>query len=61
MVVVAMHHTFDPDYTLPNCRDLKNGAVARVVDCVFFEKQGLLTCPQNEKAIDEIREEVIKC
>lgn len=59
VILVAMHHTFDEDYTLPNHRVLDNSAVTLFVDCLFFEKKGLLTCSRNKEAVKKVREEVI--
>lgn len=58
VVLVAMHHTFDPDYTLPGSRNL-DFPVRLCVDCLFFEKEGLLRCPRNKNAVRTICEEVI--
>lgn len=58
VVLVAMHHTFDEDYTLPNHRVLDNSAVTLFVDCLFFEKKGLLTCSRNKEAVKMVREEL---
>lgn len=58
VILVAMHHTFDTKYTIPNYRDLNNRAVILLVDCLFFETKGLLKCPLNRKAFKDIRKEV---
>lgn len=59
VVLVAMHHTFDPNYTLPSQREIDTRAVTLIVDCLFFEKDGLLRCSCNKNAIKRIRKEVI--
>ncbi|XP_053532879.1 uncharacterized protein LOC108261615 isoform X12 [Ictalurus punctatus] len=53
-LLVVLHHTFDPEYVVPDfC-----GAVKRddtiTVDCLFHEDQGLLQCSQNDKALSQI-------
>ncbi|XP_063042623.1 usherin-like isoform X2 [Engraulis encrasicolus] len=48
-VLVVMHHTFDPTYVVPDSRRYaKDGML--VVDCLFYEDQGLLRCETNDKA-----------
>lgn len=58
IIVVAMHHTFDKDYTVPNRRGLDNPEVILVVNCLFFESKGLLKCPLNKKAVKLVRMEL---
>ncbi|XP_073716659.1 uncharacterized protein [Misgurnus anguillicaudatus] len=54
VILVVLHHTFDPDKTIPD----SNAAVDRkktfVVDCLFNEDTGLLQCQRNEDALNEI-------
>ncbi|XP_054455252.1 uncharacterized protein LOC129091596 [Anoplopoma fimbria] len=50
LILVAMHHTFDKDYTLPRSES-DSHAVKLHVDCLFFEKKGLLTCKCNANAV----------
>lgn len=59
VILVAMHHTFDEDYTLPNHREQGNHKNVFLVDCLFFETKGLLTCRCNKKAVKMVREKVI--
>lgn len=47
VVVVALHHTYDPNYTVPNNRKMDDKLV---VNCLFYEKKGLLSCPCNKNA-----------
>nr|XP_046154422.1 uncharacterized protein LOC123995117 isoform X2 [Oncorhynchus gorbuscha] len=55
VILVVLHHTFDPDYTVPNSsRLVTRGDVILTVDCLFHENQGLLECPRNEEAILKI-------
>ncbi|CAN9509108.1 unnamed protein product [Ophioblennius macclurei] len=51
LIVVAMHHTFNENYPLPERDTLTNHAeVSLIVDLLFFENKGLLKCPRNKKA-----------
>lgn len=50
VILVAMHHTFDRNYMLPRNRQLDHPAVILLVDCLFFEKEGLLPCQCNKEA-----------
>uniref|UniRef100_A0A3B5KXZ7 Uncharacterized protein n=1 Tax=Xiphophorus couchianus TaxID=32473 RepID=A0A3B5KXZ7_9TELE len=59
VILVAMHHTYDPNYTLPDKRSCDNTAVKLLVEFLFFEKKGLLKCPRNSKAKKAIWKEVI--
>nr|XP_046154439.1 uncharacterized protein LOC123995121 [Oncorhynchus gorbuscha] len=55
VILVVLHHTFEPDYTGPDSsRLVTRGDVILTVDCLFHENQGLLECPRNEEAIEKI-------
>ncbi|XP_064781283.1 uncharacterized protein LOC135505942 isoform X2 [Oncorhynchus masou masou] len=55
VILVVLHHTFNPDYTVPdNSRLVTRGDVILTVDCLFHESQGLLECHRNEAAVKEI-------
>ncbi|XP_064882411.1 uncharacterized protein LOC115139381 isoform X3 [Oncorhynchus nerka] len=55
VILVVLHHTFNPDYTVPNSsRLVTRGDEILTVDCLFHENQGLLDCPRNEEAILKI-------
>ncbi|XP_071001709.1 uncharacterized protein [Oncorhynchus clarkii lewisi] len=55
VILVVLHHTFNPDYTVPDSsRLVTRGDVKLTVDCLFHENQGLLECPRNEEAILKI-------
>ncbi|XP_038819113.1 cell surface glycoprotein 1-like [Salvelinus namaycush] len=55
VILVVLHHTFDPDYTVPNSsRLVTRGDVILTVDCLFHESNGLPKCPRNEEAIRKI-------
>uniref|UniRef100_A0A8C4EK50 Uncharacterized protein n=1 Tax=Dicentrarchus labrax TaxID=13489 RepID=A0A8C4EK50_DICLA len=59
VIVVAMHHTFDKEYTLPNNRQMNNRAVILLVDCLFHETKGFLSCTRNKNSVKMVRKEVI--
>ncbi|XP_064847145.1 uncharacterized protein LOC135557623 isoform X2 [Oncorhynchus masou masou] len=55
VILVVLHHTFNPDYTVPDSSRLViRGDVILTVDCLFHENQGLLECPRYEEAIENI-------
>ena len=55
VILVVLHHTFNPDYTVPDSsRLVTREDVILTVDCLFHESQGLLECPRNEAAVKEI-------
>uniref|UniRef100_A0A4W5NIZ6 Uncharacterized protein n=1 Tax=Hucho hucho TaxID=62062 RepID=A0A4W5NIZ6_9TELE len=55
VILVVMHHTFNPDYTVPDSsRLVTRGDVILTVDCLFHETQGLLECHRNEAAVKKI-------
>lgn len=58
IILVAMHHTFDKDYTVPSHRGIDNPGVILIVDCLFFERTGLLKCPCNKKAYKAVRKQM---
>ncbi|XP_038835489.1 uncharacterized protein LOC120033287 [Salvelinus namaycush] len=57
VILVVLHHTFNPDYTVPDSsRLVTRSDVILTVDCLFHESQGgLLNCPHNEAAVKKIR------
>ncbi|XP_029589485.1 uncharacterized protein LOC115174765 isoform X8 [Salmo trutta] len=55
VILVVLHHTFNPDYTVPDSsRLVTRDDVILTVDCLFHESQGLLECHRNEAAVKEI-------
>uniref|UniRef100_A0A8C7HHB0 Uncharacterized LOC109900776 n=1 Tax=Oncorhynchus kisutch TaxID=8019 RepID=A0A8C7HHB0_ONCKI len=55
VILVVLHHTFNPDYTVPgSSRLVTREDVILTVDCLFHESQGLLECHHNEAAVKEI-------
>ncbi|KAK3509855.1 hypothetical protein QTP70_015865, partial [Hemibagrus guttatus] len=55
VVLVALHHTFNPDYVAPDSRACVNKERVFAVDCLFYEDQGLLNCLRNEDAIRAVK------
>ncbi|KAK6297434.1 hypothetical protein J4Q44_G00320170 [Coregonus suidteri] len=55
VILVVLHHSFDPDYTVPDSsRLVTRGDVILTVDCLFHESKGLRGGPRNEEAIRKI-------
>ncbi|KAL0967763.1 hypothetical protein UPYG_G00256560 [Umbra pygmaea] len=56
VILVVLHHTFNPDETVPDSSRLVTSSnVILTVDCLFHETRGgLLECPRNKAAISEI-------
>lgn len=50
LVLVAMHHTFDKAYVLPQHRNIEGREIQLLVECLFYENTGLLKCPRNKEA-----------
>lgn len=58
VILVAMHHTYDENYSIPNHGGFHPRGVRLLVDCLFFETKGLLECSQNKKATEMVSEEL---
>ncbi|XP_036807256.1 uncharacterized protein LOC110527213 isoform X4 [Oncorhynchus mykiss] len=58
VILVVLHHTFNPDYTVPySSRLVTRSDVILTVDCLFHERLGgLLDCPRNDAAVRNIRQ-----
>ncbi|KAM9560595.1 uncharacterized protein ACWYII_019499 [Salvelinus alpinus] len=54
VVLVVLHHTFNPDCTVPDSSRLVTRDDILTVDCLFHENQGLLNCPRNKEAVRTI-------
>lgn len=59
LILVAMHHTFDKEYVLPQHRNTEGRGIQLFVECLFFENEGLLKCPRNKAARKKVCQEVI--
>ncbi|KAI5088798.1 hypothetical protein C0J45_21370, partial [Silurus meridionalis] len=55
VVLVVLHHTFDPDSIAPESRRHVSKKNIWTVDCLFHEDQGLLKCHHNTKALEATR------
>ncbi|XP_056601758.1 uncharacterized protein LOC130419221 isoform X2 [Triplophysa dalaica] len=53
-VLVVLHHTFDPEKTVPDSSRRVNRTDILTVDCLFYEDTGLLKCQKNDDAIDKV-------
>lgn len=58
LVLVAMHHTFDKAYVLPQHRNIEGREIQLLVECLFYENTGLLKCPRNKEAQKMVCQEV---
>ncbi|XP_064779863.1 uncharacterized protein LOC135504876 [Oncorhynchus masou masou] len=54
VVLVAMHHSFNPDCAVPDSSRVVTRGDILTVDCLFHEIQGLLDCPRNTEAVRTI-------
>ncbi|XP_077097348.1 uncharacterized protein LOC143748947 [Siphateles boraxobius] len=63
-VLVVLHHTFDPEKTVPDSSRCVNRTDILTLDCLFHEDTGLLKCQKNsesyDKAVNWLREQGIK-
>nr|XP_055054013.1 uncharacterized protein LOC129439435 [Misgurnus anguillicaudatus] len=53
-VLVVLHHTFDPEKTVPDSSRCVNREDILTVDCLFYEDTGLLECQKNDVAMDKV-------
>nr|XP_055054836.1 uncharacterized protein LOC129439929 isoform X3 [Misgurnus anguillicaudatus] len=53
-VLVVLHHTFDPEKTVPDSSRCVNRKDILTVDCLFYEDTGLLKCQKNHEAVDKV-------
>ncbi|XP_076866894.1 uncharacterized protein LOC143518341, partial [Brachyhypopomus gauderio] len=53
-VLVVLHHTFDPDRTVPDSSRSVTRKNMITVDCLFYEDQGLLDCVKNKEALSRV-------
>ncbi|XP_037389257.1 uncharacterized protein LOC119262235 [Pygocentrus nattereri] len=53
-VLVVLHHTFDPDSTVPDSSRAVTRRNTFTVDCLFYEDSGLLQCRKNDTALEKI-------
>ncbi|XP_053347704.1 uncharacterized protein LOC128518578 isoform X2 [Clarias gariepinus] len=55
IILVVLHHTFDPDFIAPDSRYSVNRNDVFAVDCLYYEDQGLLNCKNNDEALERVR------
>ncbi|XP_036436690.1 uncharacterized protein LOC118814914 [Colossoma macropomum] len=55
VALVVLHHTFDPEYIVPDSSCSVNREKTLTVDCVFHEDRGFLRCRRNQEAVDNVR------
>ncbi|XP_073716756.1 uncharacterized protein [Misgurnus anguillicaudatus] len=53
-VLVVLHHTFDPEKTVPDSSRCVNKTDILTVDCLYYEDTGLLECQKNQDAMDKV-------
>ncbi|XP_072527747.1 uncharacterized protein [Salminus brasiliensis] len=51
VVLVVLHHTFDPHFVAPDSRMNVNRRNVFTVDCLYHEDRGLLSCLHNDEAL----------
>ncbi|KAF4073298.1 hypothetical protein AMELA_G00257380 [Ameiurus melas] len=54
IALVVLHHTYDPEITVPDSSRAVNRKKTFTVDCLFHEDKGLLQCPKNGKAVKDV-------
>ncbi|KAK2819938.1 hypothetical protein Q7C36_021584 [Tachysurus vachellii] len=54
IILVSLHHTFDPGYIAPDSRHSVNRSDVFAVDCLFYEGKGLLNSQCNDKALNRV-------
>ncbi|XP_077097343.1 uncharacterized protein LOC143748943 [Siphateles boraxobius] len=53
VILVVLHHTFDPEKTVPDSSRCVNRTDILTLDCLFYEDTGLLECQKNSEAYDK--------
>ncbi|KAL6461357.1 hypothetical protein MHYP_G00295010 [Metynnis hypsauchen] len=59
VVLVVLHHTFDPYFVAPDSRLCVDRNDVFVVDGLFHEDQGLLKCERNDCALKAVTDHLI--
>uniref|UniRef100_A0A673FNV8 Si:dkey-58f10.6 n=1 Tax=Sinocyclocheilus rhinocerous TaxID=307959 RepID=A0A673FNV8_9TELE len=54
VVFMVLHHTFDPEKTVPDSSRFVTRVNTLTVDCFFYEDEGLLKCGKNYEALTRI-------
>lgn len=58
VILVVLHHTFNPDYVVPDSSRHMTRNVLLTVNCLFHETKGLLKCDNNKRAAADILNEL---
>ncbi|XP_066510852.1 uncharacterized protein [Hoplias malabaricus] len=58
VVLVVLHHTFDPDFVAPDSSRSVHNSNVFTVDCLHHEDQGMLKCIRNSEALQKVKERV---
>ncbi|XP_072543826.1 uncharacterized protein [Salminus brasiliensis] len=53
-VLVVLHHTSDPEATVPDSSRSVDRGNTLTVDCLFHEDSGLLQCSRNQRALEKV-------
>ncbi|TRZ04390.1 hypothetical protein DNTS_017702 [Danionella cerebrum] len=59
-IFVVLHHTFDPERTVPDSSRIINRLNTLTVDCLFQEDIGLLNCSLNDESQPKVVQQ-FKC
>ncbi|KAI5629023.1 hypothetical protein C0J50_12742 [Silurus asotus] len=59
IILVSLHHTFDPHYIPPESRYCVYRNDVFAVDCLYHEDQGLLNSSCNDEALKRITKHLI--
>lgn len=54
-IFIVLHHTFDPEKTVPDSSRHVTRTDTLTVDCLFYEDQ-LLACDRNQEALNRIEQ-----
>ncbi|XP_060767137.1 uncharacterized protein LOC132874759 isoform X2 [Neoarius graeffei] len=54
IILVSLHHTFNPDYIAPDSRLIVNRSDVFAVDCLYHEDAGLLQSQHNDEALKRV-------
>ncbi|XP_047664854.1 uncharacterized protein LOC113660623 isoform X4 [Tachysurus fulvidraco] len=54
IILVSLHHTFNPSYIAPDSRHSVKRSDVFAVDCLFYEGKGLLDSQCNDKALKRV-------
>ncbi len=53
VILVVLHHTFDPEAVVSDSSKFVDRKNTLTVDCLFYEDKGLLECKRNDKACEK--------